>query len=109
MDRELALLNKRHELCHEDDTLWRRGLTSEGNMPDEREMVMVSQASDASRSSGPAEPAQNRRGLRSDLLSDRRVAITTQMKIHNCKRPKGSKEAQEIRYRRTIASYQCAL
>ena len=60
MDRELALLNKRHELCHEEDTLWRRGLTPEGNMPDEREMVMVSQASDASRSSEPAQLAQQR-------------------------------------------------
>ncbi len=105
-DRELAQLSKRHELCHEEDTLWKRGLTKEGNMPDDVEMAMVSHENDAratSRQSGPA-----RMGLRSDLLSDRRVAITAEMKKYNCKRPKGSKDAQEIRYRRALAKMQCA-
>ena len=101
MDRELALLNKRHELCHEEDTMWKRGLTKEGDMPHDLEMVMVSHERDVRRSRPGA-------GSRSDLLSDRRVAITAQMKKYNCKRPKGSKEAQEIRYRRALANLTCA-
>jgi len=105
MDRELALLNKRHEMCHEEDTMWKRGLTKDGNMPDDLEMVMVSCERDMN---APREcPARPGAGCRSDLLSDRRVAITSQMKQHNCKRPKGSKEAQEIRYRRALANLTC--
>ena len=97
-DRELALLNKRHEICHEEDTLWRRGLSAEGDMPDDMEMIMVASARD---SAGPG------MGYRSDLMSDRRQKITRQMKLHRCKRPKGSKEAQEIRSRRVIANLTC--
>ncbi len=94
-------MSKRHELCHEEDTLWKRG-----NMPDDVEMAMVSHENDARVASRPSGPA--RMGLRSDLLSDRRVAITAEMKKYDCKRPKGSKDAQEIRYRRAIAKLQCA-
>ena len=96
------MLNKRHELCHEEDTLWRRGLSAEGNMPDEIEMIMVSNDTDTRIQRGPG------MGYRSDLSSDRRVEITRQMKIHKCSRPKGSKEAQEIRCRRAIANLTCA-
>jgi hypothetical protein len=103
-DRDLARLNKRHEMCHEDDTLWKRGLTKEGNMPDDAEMFMVSHENDLS---APVR-ARPGAGTRSDLLSDRRVAITAHMKKHNVKRPKGSKEAQEIRHRRKLANLTCA-
>ncbi len=106
MDKELALLNKRHEMCHEEDTMWKRGLTREGNMPDDLEMVMVSCETDVNARRGSS--ARPGAGSRSDLLSDRRVAITAQMKKHNCKRPKGSKEAQEIRYRRALANLTCS-
>ena len=107
MDRELALLNKRHEMCHEEDTMWKRGLTREGYMPDTLEMVMVSNARDMN---APRDEARRPgAGSRSDLLSDRRVAITAQMKKHNCKRPKGSKEAQEIRYRHALANLTCGI
>ena len=77
-------------------------------MPDDAEMVMVCHENDArfTNTSRPSVPA--RMGLRSDLMSDRRVAITAQMKKHGCKRPKGSKDAQEIRYRRAIANLTCA-
>jgi hypothetical protein len=119
-DREIALLNKRHEICHEDDTMWcefvcssacktvfyfdtisntclrKRGLNARGEMPDDAEMVMVSNAID------------QRQGERSDLSSARRKHITMEMKIHKCKRPKGSKEAQEIRLNRAIANLTCA-
>jgi hypothetical protein len=79
--------------------MWTRGLTKEGNMPDPVEMVFASNSRDVP---GPG------MGFRSDRLSDRRVAITAQMKIHNCRRPKGSKEAQEIRYRRELCNLTCA-
>jgi hypothetical protein len=109
MDRELALLSKRHEMCHEEDTLWKRGLTKDGHMPADIEMVMVSGEGDINAPREcPAVTARPGAGTRSDLLSDRRVAITAQMKKHNCKRPKGSKEAQEIRYRRALANLTCA-
>lgn len=86
-------------MCHEDDTMWKRGLTAEGNMPDPVDMVFASNARD---NAGPG------MGFRSDRLSDRRVAITLQMKNHQCRRPKGSKEAQEIRYRRELCNLTCA-
>jgi hypothetical protein len=105
MDRELAKLNKRHEMCHEEDTLWKRGLTREGNMPDDLEMLMVSHEMDLN---APVVRTRPGAGSRSDLLSDRRVAITAEMKTYNCKRPKGSKQAQEIRYRRALANLTCA-
>jgi len=108
MDAELARLNKRHEMCHEEDTMWRRGLTRDGNMPADAEMVMVSNERDMNAPSVTRDQARRPgAGTRSDLLSDRRVAITAQMKKHNCKRPKGSKEAQEIRYRRALANLTC--
>ena len=78
MDRELSLLNKRHEMCHEEDTMWRRGLTRDGNMPADAEMVMVSNERDMHAPTGQAR--RPGAGTRSDLLSDRRVAITAQMK-----------------------------
>jgi hypothetical protein len=97
-DRELALLNKRHEICHEEDTMWRLGLSAEGHMPDYVEFGMVSHATDAA---GPG------RGSRSDLDSGRRVKITKLMKHYGCVRPKGSKEAQEIRYKRALCELTC--
>jgi hypothetical protein len=111
MDRELALLNKRHEICHEEDTMWKRGLTSEGYMPDTQEMVMVSHERDMNALSASRDQIRRRPGAgsRSDLLSDRRVAITAQMKMHKCKRPRGSKEAQEIRHRRALANLTCGM
>jgi hypothetical protein len=45
-DRLLAKLQSRNTICHEDDTLWRRGLTQAGDMPDEMEMVMVANLRD---------------------------------------------------------------
>ncbi len=74
----------------------KRGLNAQGEMPDDAEMVMVSNTID------------QRQGERSDLSSARRKLITMEMKIHNCKRPKGSKEAQEIRLNRAIANLTCA-
>ncbi len=99
MDRELARLNKRHDLCHEEDTMWKRGLSSDGNMPDPVDMVFASNPRDAV---GPG------MGFRSDRLSDKRVNITAKMKEHNVQRPKGSKEAQELRYRRELCNLTCA-
>ena len=93
-DKELAQLCKRHEMCHEDDILWKRQ-----EMPDSVEMVMVSNATDSARPG---------RGYRSDKVSDRRVEITKQMKIHKCTRPKGSKEAQQIRHIREVSRLTCA-
>jgi hypothetical protein len=109
MDTELAQLNKRHEMFHEDDTMWKRGLSKEGIMPDDMEMFMASHERDLS---APGERLGDKRvrpgaGSRSDLLSDRRLAITAQMKKHGCKRPKGSKAAQEIRYRRALVDLTC--
>lgn len=98
MDRELARLNKRHEMCHEDDLMWRRGLSADGYMPDEVEFGMVSHANDTA---GPGQ------GSRSDLESGRRVTITRLMKQNGCERPKGSKEAQEIRYKRAVCQLTC--
>jgi hypothetical protein len=100
-DAELAALSRRQEICHEDDFLWKRGLTAQGNMPDCVEMVMVSNATDSETRAGPG------RGFRSDKVSDRRVEITKQMKIHKCKRPKGSKEAQQIRHNREVSRLTC--
>ena len=97
-DRELAKLNKRHEFCHEDDTMWRRGLSVDGEMPDEVEFGMAAHALDTE---GPGQ------GVRSDLESGRRVHITRLMKQHGCERAKGSKEAQEIRYKRSVCELTC--
>ena len=99
-DAELRRLNKRHEMCHEDDTMWRRGLNPDGNMPDPVEMVFASNPRDTT---GPG------MGFRSDRLSDRRVAITSKMRDNNVKRPKGSKKAQEIRYRRELCELTCGV
>jgi hypothetical protein len=98
-DKELAKLNKRHEFSHEDDTMWRHGLSANGEMPDLVEFGMVSHVQDID---GPG------RGVRSDLESGRRVHITRLMKEHGCERPKGSKEAQEIRYKRAACELTCA-
>jgi hypothetical protein len=97
-DSEIARLEKRHDICHEDDLLWRRGLSADGQMPEDVDFDMVSHAADKS---GPG------RGVRSDLSSDRRVHITRLMKIHGCKRSQGSKDAQEIRYRREVCNLTC--
>lgn len=85
-------------MCHEEDTMWKRGLNPDGCMPDPVELVFASDPRDVV---GPG------MGFRSDRLSDRRVNITTQMKMHNVQRPKGSKEAQEIRYRREHCHLAC--
>ncbi len=98
MDRELARLSTRVELCHEEDTVWRRGLTADGCMPQMADIHIVSNSQDAV---GPG------RGHRADLDSDRRVALTRIMKANKCVRPKGSKEAQQIRMNREICSLTC--
>ena len=97
-DKELALLNKRHDLCHEDDTMWRRGLSADGSMPDYVDYDMASHANDIP---GPGQ------GVRADLESRRRVKITKLMLDHGCERPKGSKLAQELRYRRQVCNLTC--
>ncbi len=97
-DRVLALLTKRHELSHEDDHLWRRGLSANGEMPELVEFGMAAHAQDIQ---GPG------RGVRSDLDSGRRVYITKLMKQYKCERAKGSKEAQEIRRRRAVCELTC--
>ena len=97
-DNDLAKLTKRHEFCHEDDTMWRRGLSANGEMPDLVDFGMVSHERDIA---GPGQ------GVRSDLESGRRVHITRLMKHHDCERPKGSKEAQEIRYKRAVCQLTC--
>ena len=79
--------------------MWKRGLV-DGNMPDHTEMVFASNSRDAA--GGPG------MGFRSDRLSDKRVNITAKMKEHNVQRPKGSKEAQELRYRRELCNLTCA-
>ncbi len=84
-------------MWHEDDTLWRRGLSADGTMPDEIECVAVSHATDC----------MAQQGFRSDLDSGRRVRITQIMRAHGVQRPKGSKEAQEIRYRREVCNLTC--
>ena len=84
-------------MWHEDDTMWRRGLSANGEMPDEVDCVVVSHVNDS----------RPRQGSRSDLESNRRVQITRLMKIHDCERPKGSKAAQEIRYRREVCNLTC--
>ena len=97
-DRVLALLEKRHELSHADDILWRRGLSANGEMPDLVEFGMAAHAQDIQ---GPG------RGVRTDLDSGRRVYITRLMKQYGCERAKGSKEAQEIRHRRAVCTLTC--
>jgi hypothetical protein len=79
--------------------MWKRGLV-DGKMPDHTEMVFASNSRDAA--GGPG------MGFRSDRLSNRRVDITTKMKLNSVKRPKGSKEAQEIRHRRELCHLTCA-
>ncbi len=98
LDSQIALLEKRHDICHEDDVMWRRGLSADGEMPENIEFEMVMHAND---NPGPG------RGVRNDLTSGRRVHITKLMKIHGCERSKGSKEAQEIRYRRLACNLTC--
>ena len=98
-DRELCRLNKRHELCHEEDVVWKRGLSSSGDMPEPIDMVFASNPRDTV---GPG------MGFRSDRLSDRRTKITAKMREHDVKRPKGSKQAQELRYLRQNCNLTCA-
>ena len=97
-DAQLARLSTRIEICHEEDTMWRRGLPADGCMPQMADIVLVSDSRDAV---GPG------RGHRADLESDRRVAITRIMKTNNCVRPQGSKEARAIRMNRQICSLTC--
>ena len=97
-DRELAKLQSVASICHEDDTMWRRGLTRDGEMPDPMEMVMVANLRDRLRPG---------RGAQTDLTSDRRVKTTQMMKYYKCKRPPGSAQAQAIRKLRPLVPLVC--
>lgn len=97
-DRELAKLQSVASICHEDDTMWKRGLTRDGDMPDPMEMVMVANLQDRLRPG---------RGSRSDLSSDRRVKITQMMRYYQCKRPPGSAQAQAVRSLRPLVPLVC--
>ena len=99
MDLTIAKLHGRVNICHEDDTMWRRGLDRNGDMPAVAEMVMVSDAAAPNRRQGA--------GARSDLYSDKRVVITRAMRDNKILRPVGSKEAQALRLLRENVTYTC--
>ena len=101
MDNRIAKLNGRAHICHEDDTMWRRGLDVNGDMPVVAEMVMVNDAAAAAITANPGA------GSRTDLYSDKRVAITREMKVHRVVRPAGSKDAQALRALRESVTYTC--
>ena len=103
LDRELAKLSTRVQLCHEDDTMWRRGLEPDGQMPLETEMVLVANTADRNRAAGSGQ------GHRADRVSDKRRLITLAMKYHNVRRPAGSKAAQAVRaLNREVGPFSCA-